>query len=99
MTPLKRRLLLADIWVAKKQPLLFIGVCLLTSLSVYMTSNVQTQRNPRLPAVTAELSFEVVPNLIETMYTQTKCAIMVNGKITEWFEVLVGVRQGCLLEG
>ena len=63
MTPLKRRLLLADIWVAKKQPLLFIGVCLLTSLSVYMTSNVQTQRNPRLPAVTAELSFEVVPKI------------------------------------
>ena len=40
---------------------------------------------------------DTLVNLIESMYTQTKCAIMVNGKITEWFEVLVGVRQGCLL--
>lgn len=36
-------------------------------------------------------------NLIETMYEQTKCAIIVNGKMSEWFKVGVGVRQGCLL--
>ena len=31
------------------------------------------------------------------MYEQTKCAIIVNGKISEWFKVGVGVRQGCRL--
>ena len=36
-------------------------------------------------------------DLIENMYKQTKCAVMVNGKVTEWFDVIVGVRQGCLL--
>ena len=36
-------------------------------------------------------------DLIESMYEQTKCAIIVNGKISEWFKVGVGVRQGCLL--
>jgi hypothetical protein len=36
-------------------------------------------------------------DLIERMYEQTKCSVAVNGKITEWFEVPVGVRRGCLL--
>ena len=36
-------------------------------------------------------------DLIESMYEQTKCAIIVNGKMSEWFKVGVGVRQGCLL--
>ena len=35
--------------------------------------------------------------LIESMYTQTKCSVMVNGKITEWLDVITGVIQGCLL--
>ena len=35
--------------------------------------------------------------LIEYMYNQSKCAVIVNGKISEWFEVMTGVRQGCLL--
>ncbi|PIK47844.1 hypothetical protein BSL78_15289 [Apostichopus japonicus] len=33
-------------------------------------------------------------DLIARMYEKTKCSVMVNGKITEWFEVQVGVRQG-----
>ena len=36
-------------------------------------------------------------DLIEEMYAHTKCAVTVNGKISEWFKVGVGVRQGCLL--
>ena len=40
---------------------------------------------------------KVLVDLIESMYKQTKCAVMVNGKVTEWFNVFVGVRQGCLL--
>ena len=27
----------------------------------------------------------------------SKCAVTIDGKLTEWFSVLVGVRQGCLL--
>ena len=34
-------------------------------------------------------------DLIESMYKQTKCSVMVNGKITEWFDVITGVRKGC----
>ncbi|PIK45503.1 hypothetical protein BSL78_17631 [Apostichopus japonicus] len=36
-------------------------------------------------------------DLIARMYEKIKCSVMVNGKITKWFEVQVGVRQGCLL--
>ena len=35
--------------------------------------------------------------LIEEMYKTTECAVTINGQLTEWFEVNVGVRQGCLL--
>ena len=35
---------------------------------------------------------KVLVDLIESMYKQTKCAVMVNGKVTEWFDVFVGVR-------
>ena len=31
------------------------------------------------------------------MYDNTQCSILVDGQMTEWFEVLVGVRQGCIL--
>ena len=40
---------------------------------------------------------KVMVDLIESMYKQTKCSVSVNGKITEWFKVVTGVRQGCLL--
>ena len=46
------------------------------------------------------LSIGVEKNLIDLikyMYDQTKCAVIVNGKVTEWFQVKTGVRQGCLL--
>ena len=35
--------------------------------------------------------------MIEKMYENTQCAVVVNGQLTEWFQVMVGVRQGCLL--
>ena len=38
-----------------------------------------------------------IVNIIEKIYNNTKCTVVVNGHITEWFEVLVGVRQGCIL--
>ena len=40
-----------------------------------------------------------VPSKIVTInkniYEDTQCAIMIEGHITEWFQVSVGVRQGC----
>ena len=35
--------------------------------------------------------------ILETLYENSKCAVTIDGKLTEWFSVLVGVRQGCLL--
>ena len=40
---------------------------------------------------------QVLVDLIENMYKQTECAVVINGKITDWFQVVTGVRQGCLL--
>ena len=40
---------------------------------------------------------KVLVELVEYMYNQSKCAIIVNGKISEWFKVMTGVRQGCPL--
>ena len=45
-------------------------------------------------------SFGVDPkitSLIETMYDDAEYAIVINGQLTEWFRVEIGVRQGCLL--
>ena len=38
-----------------------------------------------------------VIKILETLYENSKCAVTIDGKLTEWFSVLVGVRQGCLL--
>ena len=35
--------------------------------------------------------------IFETLYENSKCAITIDGKLTEWFSVLVGARQVCLL--
>ena len=35
--------------------------------------------------------------ILETLYENSKCAVTIDGKLNEWFSVLVGVRQGCLL--
>ncbi len=36
-------------------------------------------------------------NIIKKIYENTECAITVDGKLTNWFSVLIGLRQGCLL--
>lgn len=36
-------------------------------------------------------------NIIVNMYNKTICSTVVNGYQTDWFEVAVGVRQGCSL--
>ena len=33
-------------------------------------------------------------NIIRYMYDYIKCAVLFDGRLTEWFEVMVGVRQG-----
>ena len=38
-----------------------------------------------------------IVNTVKKMYEDTQCAVVVNGKLTEWFQVTIGVRQGCLL--
>ena len=38
-----------------------------------------------------------VVNKIENLYNNTECAVVINGLVTEWFSVKVGVRQGYLI--
>ena len=40
---------------------------------------------------------EKIVNIVEKLYDETECAVVINGHITNWFIVSVGVRQGCLL--
>ena len=36
---------------------------------------------------------QVLVDLIKNMYKQAECAVVINGKITDWFQVVTGVRQ------
>ena len=38
-----------------------------------------------------------ITSLIEAMCDNVECAVIINGQLTEWFRVEIGVRQGCLL--
>ena len=38
-----------------------------------------------------------IVSFVEKICDKTTCAVVVNGLLTEWFSVSVGVRQGCLL--
>ena len=38
-----------------------------------------------------------IVSIIENLYKDTECAIVIDGNMTKWFRVNVGVRQGCLL--
>ena len=40
---------------------------------------------------------KTVIEVIKNMYEKSQCTVNVDGKLTDWFEVTVGVRQGCLL--
>ena len=35
--------------------------------------------------------------IVKKMYDKTTCAVVLDGLLTEWFSVSVGVRLGCLL--
>ena len=37
-----------------------------------------------------------IVSIVEKMYDKTTCVVVVDGLLTEWFSVSVGVRQGCL---
>jgi len=36
-------------------------------------------------------------SIIKNMYDDTKCAVIIDGQLTDWFQVKVGVRQGCIM--
>ena len=38
-----------------------------------------------------------ITSLIEAMYENVKCAVVINGQLTEWFRAEIEVRQGFLL--
>ena len=38
-----------------------------------------------------------IVDIIEYMYEKTECAVLINNNLTEWFKVMIIVRQGCLL--
>ena len=38
-----------------------------------------------------------IVRILETLYDNTECAVVIDGQITSWFKVDVGLRQGCLL--
>jgi len=35
--------------------------------------------------------------IIEKLYQDTECSVVMDGNLTKWFHVLIGVIQGCLL--
>ena len=38
-----------------------------------------------------------IVTILEELYENSTCAVIISGQLTEWFNVNVGVRQGCLL--
>ena len=40
---------------------------------------------------------EKIIRVLESVYKDTFSAVRVNGELTEWFETIVGVLQGCVL--
>ena len=38
-----------------------------------------------------------IVNNIEQLYDETEAAVVINGQMTNWFNVTVGIPQGCLL--
>ena len=38
-----------------------------------------------------------IVRIIEILYEDTECAVVINGQITDWFAVRICVRHGCLL--
>ena len=40
---------------------------------------------------------EKIINIMRSIYRRTSCCVKVDGKCTEWFDIMTGVRQWCLL--
>jgi hypothetical protein len=40
---------------------------------------------------------EKIINIIKGMYAESRCAVRTEGKLGEWFQIVTGVRQGCIL--
>ena len=38
-----------------------------------------------------------IVRVIEALYNNTECAVVIDDQLTDWFEMRVGLRQGCLL--
>ena len=38
-----------------------------------------------------------IVRIIEALYDDTECAVVIDGQLTDWFCVKIGLRQGCLL--
>ena len=38
-------------------------------------------------------------NIVKLMYTDSMCAVLEDGKETDWFKVKTGVKQGCVMSG
>ena len=38
-----------------------------------------------------------IVRILETLYDNTECAVVIDGQITSWFKVEIDLRQGCLL--
>ena len=36
-------------------------------------------------------------SIIKNLYEDTKCAVNAGGQFSDWFQVMVGVRQGCMM--
>jgi len=40
---------------------------------------------------------EQIISILQNLYQDGKCAVSTSGATSEWFTVLTGVRQGCIL--
>jgi len=38
-----------------------------------------------------------IVDIIQNFYNNSRCAVRSNGQLGEWFQVVTGVRQGCIL--
>ena len=34
---------------------------------------------------------------LKSLYNEVKCAVRINGQISDWFDVKIGLKQGCIL--
>ena len=42
-------------------------------------------------------SWDPEQNNIKNMYSEVKSSVVLNDRMTEWFDIEIGLRQGCVL--